>query len=278
MELVGHGVNLSGASQCFPSSPGSSFANIPNGVSLASSKRFPSPRSCSSYASILRGKILGANRGIPFDDTADGEILAPSIHLPLQSPELVNQLPDQIQSSFAGLFNQVAREGHQFAGPSNSWKAAVPSRFPDLSHNVGMSKDPSQGNIVKINQLSRLAASSGQISIFGNLYQNQIAGITGKTTPLIGFSEQVAPFNFESNTHHTAMVMGNSDLGSSSTRSALPNVQIDNSVMPDQMLNGGGTNGNLPQGGTVNQQPVGDQVINEFLVEQARSRMEQVVI
>ena len=141
-----------------------------------------------------------------------------------------------------------------------------------------MPKGPSQGNITKINQLSRLAASSGHIRTFGNVYQNQIAGITGKTTPLIGFSEQVAPFNFGSNTHHTAMVMGNSDLGSSSTRSALPNVQIDNSVMLDEMLNGGGTNGNLPQGGTVNQHPVGDQVINEFLVEQARSRMEQVVI
>ncbi|KAG2607262.1 hypothetical protein PVAP13_4NG179900 [Panicum virgatum] len=262
-DLAGHGVNLSGASQCFPSGPGSSFANIPNGVvfntskplslgisgssfanissdspPLASSMRFPSPLSGSCYASILRGKILGANRGIPFDDIADGEIQAPSIHLPLHSSELVNQSPDQIQSSFAGLFNQVAREGHQFAGPSNSWKAAVPSRFPDLSHNVGMSKDPSQGNIVKINQLSRLAASSGQISIFGNLYQNQIAGTIGKTAPALSFSEQVAPLNFGSNTHYTAMPIGNSDLGSSSsTRPSLPNLQIDNSGMPTQILN-----------------------------------------
>ncbi|KAG2612853.1 hypothetical protein PVAP13_4KG310700 [Panicum virgatum] len=269
MELVGHGVNLSGASQCFPSNPSSSFANIPNGVSLASSKRFPLPRSCSSYASILRGKILGANRGIPFDDTADGEILAPSIHLPLQSPELVNQLPDQIQSSFAGLFNQVAREAHQFAGHSNSWKAAVASRFPDLSHNVEMPKDPSQGNIDKINQLSRLTASSGQISIFENLYQNQIAGIIGKTAPALSFNEQVAPFNFGSSTLDTSMPIGNSDLGSSSsTRPSLPNLQIDDSVMPAQILNGEDASGNHPEGGTINQQTVGNQVIsnNEFLV------------
>ena len=121
-------------------------------------------------------------------------------------------------------------------------------------------------------------ASSGYVPTFESQYQNQMSGLPGRITPTLGFSEQVAPFNFGSNTHHTAMVMGNSDLGSSSTRSALPNVQIDNSVMLDEMLNGGGTSGNLPEGGTVNQQPVGDQVINEFLVEQARSRMEQVVI
>ncbi|PAN23299.1 hypothetical protein PAHAL_4G082500 [Panicum hallii] len=293
-EPVGQGVNLSGASQCFPSGPGSSFANIPNGVvfntskplylgisgssfanitsdspPLASSKCCPSPRSCNSYASILCGKILGASRGIPFEDIADDEILAPSIHLPMQSPELVNQPPDQIQSSFAGLFNQVAREAHQFAGPCNSWKAAVPSRFPDLSHNVGMSKGPSQGNIVKINQLSRLAASSGQIPILGNLYQNQLAGIIGKTAPALSFSEQVEPFNFGSNTHYTTMSIGNPDLGSSSsTRPSLPNLQIDNSVIPTQILNGEDASGNLPEGGTNNQQAVGDQVINsnEFLV------------
>jgi len=132
-----------------------------------------------------------------------------------------------------------------------------------------MPKGPSQGNITKINQLSRLAASSGHIRTFGNVYQNQIAGITGKTTPLIGFSEQVAPFNFGSSTHDTSMPIGNSDLGSSSsTRPSLPNLQIDDSVMPAQILNGEDASGNHPEGGTINQQTVGNQVIsnNEFLV------------
>ena len=137
---------LSSASPCFPSGPsGSSIVNISNGVvfntskplslgisgssfanisndspPLATSMPFLSSRSCSSYASILRGKILGASKGIPFEDISDGEMLAPSIHLPLQSPELVNQPSVQIQSSSADLFNQVAREAHQFAGPCNS--------------------------------------------------------------------------------------------------------------------------------------------------------------
>ncbi|OEL30944.1 Two-component response regulator ORR25 [Dichanthelium oligosanthes] len=287
---------LSGAN--FPSGPsGSSFANISNGVvfntskplshgiagssfentsndipPLATGMYFPSSRSCSSYASILRGKILGASRGIPFEDVADGEMQAPSGHLPLQSPELVKQPSVQIQSPSAALFNQVTREAHQFAGPSNSsnsGKAAVPSRFRDLGRNVGISKGPSQGNIIKINQLARLAASSGQIPTLGNVYQNQIAEIMAKTAPMVGLSEQVAPFNFGSNTQYTAMPIGNSNLGSSSSTSpALPNLQIDNSVMPTQILNGGGASGNLPEGGTINQQVVGDQVINnnKFLV------------
>ncbi|CAL4935141.1 unnamed protein product [Urochloa decumbens] len=276
---------LSGASQYFPSNisngvvfntgkalslgiSDSSFANTSSDSSpLATSMPFLSSRSCSSYASILRGKILGASKGIPFEDIADGEMLASSGHLPLQSSELVNQPLVQIQSSSADLFNQVAREAHQFAGPSYS---AVPSRFPDLSNNDGMTKGPSQGNIIKINQLSRLAASSGQIPSIGDVHQNQIAGIIGKTTPMAGLSDQVAPFNFGSNTHYTAVPIGNPDLGSSSsTRLAFPNLQIDNnSGMPTQMLNGGGTSGNLLEGGIVNQQAVGDQVINnnEFLV------------
>ncbi|CAL4926583.1 unnamed protein product [Urochloa decumbens] len=245
---------LSSASQYFPS-------NTSNGVVFNTSK----PPG-SSYASILRGKILGASKGIPFEDIVDGEMLASSGHLPPQSPEFVNQPLVQIQPFSADLFNQVAKEADQFAGPSNS---AVPSRFPDLSNNVGMTKGPSQGNIIKINQLSRLAASSGQIPTIGNVHQNQIAGIIGKTTPMVGFSDQVAPFNFGSNTQWTTVPIGNSDLGSSSsTRLALPNPQIDNSVMPTQMLNGGGTSGNLLEGGTINQQAVGDQVINNngFLV------------
>ncbi|CAL5041933.1 unnamed protein product [Urochloa decumbens] len=299
---VGHGVNLSGASQSFPSGPcRSSFANISNGASklfshgisgssfanissdsppLASRMRFPSPHSCSSYASILRGKILGASRGIPFEDIADDEMLAPSGHLPLQSPELVNLPSVQIQSSSAGLFNQIAREGeaHQFSGPSNSnnsWKAAVPSRFPDLSHSIGISEGPSQGNTIKINQPSRLAAFSGQIPTFGNVYQNQITGITGKTAPALSFNEQVAPFNIGSNTHYTAMPIGNSDLGSSSsTGAALPNFQIDNSVMPTQMLNGGDASGNLPEDGTINQQAVDDEVINSNEVPVGKSEVQ----
>ena len=123
--------------------------------------------------------------------TSDGEMLAPSGHLPLQSPDLVTQPLVQLQSCSAGQFNKVASEVHQIAGPSNSWKAAAPSRFSDLGHNVGTSEDPSQGNNFKINQLSRFAGSSGQIPTFRNEYQKKIEGIMGNTVPMVGFREQV---------------------------------------------------------------------------------------
>ncbi|CAD6254690.1 unnamed protein product [Miscanthus lutarioriparius] len=207
---------LPGASQCSPSGPyGSSIGNISNRVVLSASKHssvnisgrsfanssndsptltsnmcFSSSRSCSFYASILCGKILGSSRGIPFEDVANGDVLAPSSHLPLQSTELVKQPSVQLQSCSVVRFNEVAREVHQFAGPSNSWKAIVPSRFSDLGHNVGKPENPTQGNIFKINQLSRLARSPRQIPTFGNEYQKKIIGIMGKTVPLVGFREQ----------------------------------------------------------------------------------------
>jgi len=245
---------------------GSSFANSSNdSPPLTSNMCFSSSRSCSSYASILRGKILGSSRGIPFEDIANGEMLAPG-HLPLQSPELVNQPSVQPQSCSASLFNKVAREVHQFAGPSNSRKVAMPSRFSDLGHNVGTSEDPSQGNIFKINQLSRLARTSGQVPTFGNEYQKKITGIMGKAIPVVGFGEQVAPFSFGNDKHSTLTPIGNSALASSS--STRPNLQIDNSAMLTQVLNGGGASDNLHEGSTVNQQAVNDQVnnINEFLM------------
>jgi two-component response regulator (ARR-B family) len=282
---------LPGASQCFSCSPssssfangsngvvlnankpfsvdisGSSFANISNDSPLLTSNMsFSSSRSYSSYASILGGKILGSSRGIPFEDILDGEMLAPG-HLPLQSPDLVNHPSVQLQSCSAGQFNKVASEVHQIAGPSNSWIAASPSRFSDLGHIVGTSEDPSQGNIFKINQLSRFAGSSAQIPTFGNEYQRKIAGIMGHTIPMVGFKEQVATFSFGNNTHSTATPIGNSPLASSS--STRPDLQIDNSAMPTQVLNGGGASGNLHVGSTVNQQAVSDQLknINEFLM------------
>jgi len=66
--------------------------------------------------------------------------------------------------------------------------------------------------------------------------------------------------------HTTATPIGNSALASSS--STRPDLQIDNSAMPTQVLNGGGASDNLHVGSTVNQQAVSDQVnnINEFLM------------
>jgi CheY-like chemotaxis protein len=58
-----------------------------------------------------------SNTSIPFDvddfeEIVDGEMTAPSPHLPLLSHELAHQPSDQIQSSSAILFNQVAPSNH----------------------------------------------------------------------------------------------------------------------------------------------------------------------
>jgi two-component response regulator (ARR-B family) len=99
----------------------SSFANITNdSPPLTLNMSFSLSHSCSSYVSILHGMILGSSRGIPFKDISDGEMLAPSGHLPLQSLDLVNQPSVQLQSCSAGQFNKVASEVHQIGGPSNS--------------------------------------------------------------------------------------------------------------------------------------------------------------
>ncbi|XP_062224523.1 two-component response regulator ORR24-like [Phragmites australis] len=254
---------LSGASTCFPSGPsGSSFADIPDCMVLGASKSFPSGTSGNSfanisnggtplaaasigfhsshsgrsYASILRGKMLGANRGIPFDsddsfeNIGNGEMLAPQ---------------------FAGL-----------SSSSNSWKTVVPREFPDLAHKVVTSRGPSQGNSLKVSQLSRLAATSGQMPTSGNEFQNKMAALMRKSAPVAGFGEQVAPLNLGSNTNSTAMPNDSSALGSaSSNRYALPDHQIDNFDMQTQMLNGRIASGNLPEkDGTVDQQAVGDQL------------------
>nr|CAB3468561.1 unnamed protein product [Digitaria exilis] len=84
---------MSSASQCFPSigscaTSGSSWASISNdSLHLGTSMRIPSS-SRASYASLLRGKVVDANRGIPFNVDNFFEEVMPThpSHVPLQSP------------------------------------------------------------------------------------------------------------------------------------------------------------------------------------------------
>ena len=76
------------------------------------------------------------------------------------------------------------------------------------------------------------------------------------------------------------MPIGSSALGSSSSVGpALANLQIGNSVTPTQMPRGGAAIGNLPGGGTVDQQSVGGRVTAMYsLREQARCRMGRLMV
>ncbi|KAF8688795.1 hypothetical protein HU200_042122 [Digitaria exilis] len=255
--------SLSSTSQCFPSGPYNSyFANISNGVAFNTSKPFtsdnsvsptanisndsstsamstgfPSSSSCNSYASILRGKMLEANRGIPFDTDSFFEEIADAENLQLHSPEMVNQPSILLQSSSYGPLNDIAKESHQLPGlcnPNDSSRVSLPSRFSDICHSAGTSVSSSQGNLSRINQISRFVASSGHVLSFGSGHQDQMAGIQGRTTPILGFSRQEAPFIFGSST----MPIGSSAQGSSSyVRPPMTDLHVGNSVMPTQMLN-----------------------------------------
>ncbi|KAL6603068.1 hypothetical protein ACP70R_043429 [Stipagrostis hirtigluma subsp. patula] len=253
-------------STSFPSGTyGSTSANISKDTTppLSTSHRFPSYGLDNSYAKVLRGKFLGSASGIPFDsddsfeEMENGGMLPPSSPSPLQPPEFSNQPSVQVQSSSAV----------QFANPisnfSSSWNSAAPPRFPNLGHKDGTSQGPSQtcANGFMINQLSRLATSSGQTTPFANEFQNHMAAIMKKSAPIVGLSDQVGPFNLGSNADSSEMLNGNSALSSvSSFGSTLPNLQMDNPIMPTEMLNGGDASGNLPEedGGTIDQLAVGD--------------------
>ncbi|XP_062232759.1 two-component response regulator ORR24-like [Phragmites australis] len=289
-----------GARKLFPSGPsGSSFANSSNSMPFNTRKSFPSGTSGNSFANISNDSPpLAASIGIPsfssgksyasmllanpfdaddsFENKADGEMLVPSSHLPVQSLELVKQSSVQIQSSSADQFSKYLREAPQFAGLSNSsssGKTAVPLKFPNLGHKDGTSEGSSQANILKVNQLSRSVSSSSQMPAFGNEFQNQVAAPMKKTAPIVGFGDQVAQFNLGTNTNSTGKLNVNSAPGSaSSVRSTLPNLRIENSAMPTQMMNSGRASGNLPEkDGTIDQQAVGDQLNKSMGTREAQN-------
>ena len=75
------------------------------------------------------------------------------------------------------------------------------------------------------------------------------------------------------------MPIGSSVLGSSSSVGpALANLQIGNSVTPTQMPSGGAAIGNLPGGGTVDQQSFCDQVNNSNVLPKRTSEVQDGAI
>ncbi|TVU08320.1 hypothetical protein EJB05_41720, partial [Eragrostis curvula] len=155
-------------------------------------------------------------------------------------------------SSFANISNSMTfntskgfPSGTSSDSPANILNGSPPlaanmeaTYYPYRSYASLCMSDPdlSDGNRRKINRFSRLAASSsGQNSEF----QNQMAALT-RTTPVAGFTEQVAPFNIGSNTNSTVIPNYNSAPGgASSVISDLPGIQMYRDVMESQMLNGG---------------------------------------
>ncbi|KAL6874109.1 hypothetical protein ACP4OV_014191 [Aristida adscensionis] len=256
---------VASTSKSFPSGIcGSSFANISTDCTppLCTGNRLPSCRLDSSCAEVLRSKMLGSSRGIPFDsndsfeDVENREMLHISSPSQVLLPKFVNQPSVQTQSSSA---IQVASPISKL---SSSWNGVAPPNDPDLGHKDTTSQGPSQphANSFNINQLARYASSSSQVTPSGNEFQNKMVALMRKPAPTVCYGDQVAPLNLGTNAGSSVMLNGNSALGGVSRLSTvLPNPQMVNSVM----LNGGVASGNVPEkSATVYQLAVGDQMNN----------------
>ncbi|KAK3130932.1 hypothetical protein QOZ80_6BG0499810 [Eleusine coracana subsp. coracana] len=238
---------------CFPSGPsGSSFANISNGMTFNTSKPFPSGTSSNSFANIPNGSSPVASSMEPH--YCPIKSYASLVHGNFEGASKGNPLDGDNFFESIGDGDMLPPSSNLLMHPSES-VAPYELDCKDTTTEAG----PSLGNRHKINRLSRLAASSSQKSEF----QNQMVALTRTSTQMADFNEQVAPFNIGSNTNSATMTNDNSALGgATSVVSTLPNPQMNKpSAMPNQMLN------DKFEGGTIDQQAVGDQLNNnnEFL-------------
>uniref|UniRef100_A0ACD5V4G5 Uncharacterized protein n=2 Tax=Avena sativa TaxID=4498 RepID=A0ACD5V4G5_AVESA len=184
-------------------------------------------RSTKAYVGVLREKLLEASSMVPashpsnssVEEMSDGEPATNQFPVQVQPPELISQ---NVEPS-------------SFPGPMNGAPVVVPT----------------QANMLQINQLPSFGASPGQMVVFQNGQQNQMAGIfsnnNNATTPVAGFSEQMMPFfNIASNRGPVEMTQMMVSGGSAS--SPFPSLGTGSSVgpPPSQMANGGGISSSLP--------------------------------
>ncbi|KAG2648996.1 two-component response regulator ORR24-like [Panicum virgatum] len=217
---------LQDSSKCFPTGPsGNSFANISNGTTLV-----------------------------------------PTNNLPLHSLEPSNQQHlGRMHSSSADPFNSFVGESPQFPdlGRCNTtWPTAVSSsNVHELGQKDSMSQPNLRVNGPKLEPLSSFTEASSQIPLLGNEMQGQVASLasTGLSMP---FNQEAVPFAYGSSANSREMLNNNLALSNSGINSSLPNLRIDNSVVPRQTLDGGNSGGGVPplQDGRMDQQAVSSQL------------------
>lgn len=217
---------LQDSSKCFPTGPsGNSFANISNSTPLV-----------------------------------------PTNSLPLQSLEPSNQQHlGRMHSSSADPFNSFVGESPQFPdlGRCNTtWPTAVSSsNIHELGQKDSMSQPNLRVNGPKLEPLSSFTEASSHIPLLGNEMQSQVASLAsnGLTMP---FNQEAVTFTYGSSTNSRDMVNNNLVLSNSGINSSLPNLRIDNSMVPRQTLDGGNSGGGVPplQDGRIDQQAVNSQL------------------
>jgi two-component response regulator ARR-B family len=216
--IRGANMSLQDSSKCFPTGPsGNSFSNISNATPLA-----------------------------------------PANSLPLQSLGPSNQQHlGRMHASSADPFNSFVGESSPFPdlGRCNTtWPTAVSSSIQDLGQKDSMSQATLHVNAPKIEPLSSFTEPSSQIPLLGNEMQSQVASLTSNALPM-PFNQNVVPFTYGSSTNSTEMLSNSIAVSNSSINTSLPNLRIDNSIVPRQTMDIGNAGG-IPtlQDGGIDQQ------------------------
>jgi len=144
-----------------------------------------------------------------------------------------------------------------------------------LGQNGSMSQASLNVNGPRMEPVSSFTPPSNQITSLGNQMQSQVAPLPNNTLPMV-FNQGAAPFTFGSNTNTREGLNNNLAFSNSGINTSLPNLRIDNSVVPRQTLDGGNTGSAPPlQEGRIDQQTVGNQLdYNNDLVGTSRLQRE----
>uniref|UniRef100_A0ACD5Z8D1 Uncharacterized protein n=1 Tax=Avena sativa TaxID=4498 RepID=A0ACD5Z8D1_AVESA len=243
MGPVGHGCSTQRITvPCVPDTarlhasgpPVKSLANISDHTMLDA---FSSSHSDKECANFVREKLLEARNVAPSSHPAGNYFIT----MPNRGMlEHVNQF--QVKPLELPCKQSMVGECHDAQFPCHVGTSSKP--WPNFaSSNYPGSADGAP--LFTSSQVSGFEASPGKVPTFQDEQQNhQMVGSINNTTPLARFSEQMAPFNMESNTTTVELTSVNFSpitqmVNCGSTSSLLPNLQMVSSVAPlTQMVNG----------------------------------------
>ncbi|KAG8070041.1 hypothetical protein GUJ93_ZPchr0006g43638 [Zizania palustris] len=187
---------------------------------------------------------------------------------PLESSNQQHLSRVHTSSSFCTLVGE-SPQFPDLGRTSNTWQNAVPSNIQEHGHNDSMPQATLHMNGPKIEPATSFTGSSNQIPLLGNEMQSQVASLASNVP--MTFNQEAAPFTFGSTTNSRDMISNNHLFSNSGISTSLPNLRIDNSVVPRQTLNGGNV-GILPmQDGRIDHQDVSNQLnYNDDLMRSTR--------
>ncbi|TVU02894.1 hypothetical protein EJB05_51362 [Eragrostis curvula] len=202
--------------------------------------------------------------GNSFANISNATPLAPANSLPLQSLEPSNQQHlGRMHSSSTDPLNSFVGESPPFPdlGRCNTtWPTAVSSSIQDLGQKDGMSQATLRVNAPKIEPISSFTEPSSQIPLLGSDMQRQVASLASNALPM-PFNHDAVPFTYGSSTNSRDMLNNNLAVSNSGINTSLPNLRIDNSIVPRQRMDVGNAGGVPPlQDGRMDHQAVSNQL------------------